>query len=99
VVVLNLEAQAGETGGFGPEDHLVALWEHAPDLKVHTVLADRGSVDDPDALARAVASYGAQLVVAEVAADDASSRHDPARLAQVFTEILGHAGEFAVQGD
>ena len=41
VVVLNLAEQAGETGGFGPADHLAVLIEHAPDLKVHTVLADR----------------------------------------------------------
>ncbi len=30
VVVLNLEEQAGETGGFGPADHLAVLFEHAP---------------------------------------------------------------------
>ena len=30
VVVLNLEPQAGETDGYGPEDHLGALLEHAP---------------------------------------------------------------------
>ena len=40
VVVLNLEAQAGETTGFGPADHLAALFEHAPDLTVHAVLVD-----------------------------------------------------------
>jgi uncharacterized cofD-like protein len=88
VVVLNLEAQAGETGGFEPEDHLVALWEHAPDLKVHTVLADRHSVGDEDSLARAVASYGAQLVVADVGTDDGSPRHDPDKLAAAYTAIF-----------
>ena len=36
LIVLNLEEQAGETGGFAPEDHLAALLEHAPELKVHT---------------------------------------------------------------
>ncbi len=40
VVMLNLAAQEGETAGFGPEDHLAVLCEHAPGLRVHTVLAD-----------------------------------------------------------
>ena len=46
IVVLNLAEQEGETGGFGPADHLAVLAEHAPDLVVHTVLADRESVGD-----------------------------------------------------
>lgn len=88
VVVLNLEPQEGETPGFGPEDHLSALFEHAPDLKIHTVLADRGSVAHPDELRRLVTSSGAELVLADVAADDASDRHDHARLAAAFEEIV-----------
>ena len=47
IVVLNLEPQEGETPGYGPEDHLAALFEHAPDLKIHTVLADVRSVAAP----------------------------------------------------
>jgi uncharacterized cofD-like protein len=89
VVVLNLEEQAGETGGFGPEDHLAVLAEHAPDLKVHTVLADRRSVGDGLAdLAHIVAAYGAELVVDDVGADDGSPRHDPAKLAEAYARIL-----------
>ena len=42
VVVLNLVDEAGETPGFAPADHLAVLAEHAPDLKVHTVLVDAG---------------------------------------------------------
>ena len=91
VVVLNLEGQAGETGGFGPEDHLGALLEHAPDLKVHTVLADRRSVADEAGLEQAVASYGAQLVVADVACDDGSPRHDPVRLASAYDRVFRSA--------
>jgi uncharacterized cofD-like protein len=98
VVVLNLEAQAGETGGFGPEDHLAALLEHAPDLKVHTVLADTGSVADADELARAVASYGAELVVADVAAGDGTPRHDPVKLAGAYRRIF-HQSPAHPRGD
>lgn len=88
VVVLNLEPQAGETPGFGPEDHLAALFEHAPELRIHTVLADRGSVVHPEELRRVASSAGAELVLADVAADDASDRHDHIRLAAAFEGIV-----------
>ena len=88
VVVLNLAAEAGETGGFAPEDHLVALWEHAPDLDVHTVLADPRSLPDAEAFEAAVAAYGARLVVADVAAADGTPRHDPDKLAAAFRTIV-----------
>ncbi|MFC5178623.1 gluconeogenesis factor YvcK family protein [Nocardioides taihuensis] len=88
VVVLNLVAEAGETGGFAPEDHLVALWEHAPDLIVHTVLADPRSLPDREGFAAAVASYGARLVVADVAVGDGTPRHDPDKLAEAFRTIV-----------
>ena len=88
VIVLNLDAEHGETGGYGPEDHLAALLEHAPELKVHTVLADRGSVADADQLEQAVATFGAHLVVGDVALGDDTPRHDPAKLADAFESIF-----------
>jgi uncharacterized cofD-like protein len=90
LVVLNLAEQAGETHGFGPEDHLAVLTEHAPDLKIHTVLADRGTIADPEELAPAVARYGAELVVDDVAEAPGSPRHDPVRLAEAYARILAH---------
>jgi uncharacterized cofD-like protein len=91
VVVLNLEPQEGETPGFGPEDHLAVLLEHAPELAIHTVLADRGSVAHPDELKRVASLAGAELVLADVAADDASDRHDHNRLAAAFEAIVARA--------
>lgn len=92
VVVLNLEEQAGETGGFGPADHLAVLAEHAPDLDIHTVLADRGSVGaglgELEDMARVL---GARLVLDDVAADDGSPRHDPLKLAAAYARIFGQA--------
>ena len=88
VVVLNLAEQAGETHGFGPEDHLAVLAEHVPDLKIHTVLADRTIVDDRARLEAAAASYGAALVVEDVAMEDGSPRHDAARLAAAYDRII-----------
>ena len=89
VVVLNLDEQAGETPGFGPGDHLAVLCEHAPELTVHTVLADRASVGDQLAeLEDVVAAYGARLVVDDVAVGDGSPRHDPERLAAAYSRIM-----------
>lgn len=88
IVVLNLEGQPGETTDFAPEDHLGALFDHAPELRIHTVLADQASVTDAESLERAVASAGAGLVIADMAMDDGSPRHDPGKLAVVYARIM-----------
>ena len=82
LVNLNLAAQPGETTGFSPEQHLEVLAAHAPDLKLDVVLADRRSVPDPGVLRSVAASLGAELVLADVAAEDGADRHDPGRLAE-----------------
>ena len=87
-MVLNLAPHADETPGFEPADHLAALWEHAPDLRVHTVLADVRSVPDRTALEEAVTSAGARLLVADIAADDGSPRHDPVKLAAAYAAVI-----------
>ena len=93
VVVLNLEEQPGETGGFGPADHLAVLVEHAPELAVHTVLADtRIGAEEHQHLLEVVEAAGARLVVADVASDDGSPRHDPAKLAAAYESIVLGAG-------
>ncbi len=90
VVVLNLEEQLGETGGFAPADHLAVLFEHAPDLSVHTVLADVSNLtdDQADELRQVVTATGGRLVLADVARDDGSPRHDPDKLAAVYARIM-----------
>ncbi len=88
VVALNLAPQPGETDDFSPQAHLEVLQAHAPDLSVDVVIADAGVVDDPAALEKAVRRLGGRLVLAGVAADDGSPRHDPARLAQAFVQIF-----------
>ena len=91
LVTMNLEPQTGETDGFSPETHLEVLAAHAPDLHVDVVLADTGTVDDDEALRKAAAGLGAELVVADVAADDGSPRHDPAKLADAYAQIVRQA--------
>jgi uncharacterized cofD-like protein len=88
-VALNLSPQAGETDGFSPETHLEVLAAHAPDLELDVVVADVSAVTGGDKnLREAAAGFGAELVVAEVACDDGTPRHDPDRLAAVYREIF-----------
>jgi uncharacterized cofD-like protein len=87
-VTLNLEPQAGETEGFAPETHLEVLAGHAPDLKLDVVVVDRGAVGDEAQLRRTAASLGAEVVVADVAAEDGSPRHDPVKLAHAYASIM-----------
>ena len=99
LVVLNLAEQQGETGGFGPADHLAVLAEHAPDLVVHTVLADRASVgEDAAELVTMVHALGARLVIDDVAMADGTPRHDPALLAAAYSRIMESAAMDPVPG-
>ena len=87
VVVLNLAEQAGETGGFGPADHLAVLAEHAPELRVHTVLADP-SMEDLAGLREVTEALGARLVIDDVAKADGSAQHDVSKLAAAYARIV-----------
>jgi uncharacterized cofD-like protein len=89
VVNLNLEAQPGETDGWTPQDHLAVLHRTAPDLRVHTVLADPGSVPDPAALERMTDELGARLVLADVALRGVPGQHDPEKLARAYADVTG----------
>jgi 2-phospho-L-lactate transferase/gluconeogenesis factor (CofD/UPF0052 family) len=87
-VNLNLAPQPGETDGFSPQKHLEVLQQHAPELRVDVVLADRSVVQDPALLEKAAAALGGRLVLADVADADGAPRHDPLRLAPVLAEIF-----------
>jgi len=90
IVVLNLAAEAGETPGFGPADHLRVLAEHVPELRVHTVLADRHTAAEELAeLEEIVAAYDARLVLDDVAEAPGTPRHDPVKLAAAYAKIIG----------
>ncbi len=88
MVALNLSPQQGETDGFRPETYLEVLREHAPKLGVDVVLADRGTVEEPEPLVRVVGELGGRLELAELSRDDGTPRHDPDRLAAAFERIL-----------
>jgi uncharacterized cofD-like protein len=88
LVCLNLAPQTGETDGFSPEAHLDVLAGHAPDLQVDVVLADERAVGDPHGLMASVTASGGRLVLAPVARNDGTPRHDPDRLAEALADVL-----------
>lgn len=89
VLVLNLVPQPGETAGFSPERHLDVLHDHAPDLRVDAVIADRDSVPDPANLRRAAERLGGRACLGAVADPEVTGRHDPDALARCMREALG----------
>lgn len=91
VVVLNLEAQDGETEGFAPETHLEVLADHSPELGVDWVVAADSSVRDEPALRRTAEALGARLELADLACEGGGPRHDPVKLACAFSRILARA--------
>jgi len=97
LVVLNLAAQMGETEGFSPEQHLDVLSEHAPELRIDSVLADRASVALPQRLATAAARLGARLDLHDVAIPG-TARHDPIGLSASLAAVLARVGSSGVSG-
>ena len=89
VVALNLAPQPGETEGFSPHTHLEVLADHAPQLTIDVVLADRQAAAGTTAeLEKAAGLLGGRLVLADLAMGDGSARHDPRRLAGAFAQIF-----------
>jgi uncharacterized cofD-like protein len=87
LVTLNLSTET-ETAGLSAADHLTALAEYLPALRLDVVVADKRATGDLVALRDAAAALGADLVTAPVAADDGTPRHDPAALAAALGPIL-----------
>jgi uncharacterized cofD-like protein len=88
LLTLNVE-HSGETAGFSAANHLETLAEHAPRLRLDVVLADPGAVDDEEALRKAAARLGADVVVAPVAKRRRPGHHDSLRLSAAYRDILG----------
>jgi len=89
LVALNLAPQPGETAGFSPHAHLEVLADHAPELRVDVVLADRTAAAGAEAeLEKAASLLGGTLVLTDLALADGSPRHDPRRLAGAFAQIF-----------
>lgn len=87
-VVVNLEPQPGETEHFEPEDHLRTLLDHAPGLRIDTVVADRQSATDSPGLPSYVEGLGARLLLDDLVADGHSGRHDSDKLAGALRRMI-----------
>ena len=94
VLVGNLREQPGETEGMDLADHVEALRQHLPDLRLDVVVAHVPS--DAAAARRDVAlgvdtdrlaAAGVTLVTADLG--DEADGHDPARLAPVLAGLVG----------
>lgn len=89
VLTLNLVPTADETPSYTASRHIEVLAEHAPGLRLDTVLADPSFANGDSHLPTFVSSMGAELVVAPVRMRDGSARHDPLLLASVYAGIMG----------
>ncbi|WP_336921132.1 gluconeogenesis factor YvcK family protein [Aquipuribacter sp. SD81] len=87
-VTLNLAPGASETAGYAPEQMLEVLSAYAPGLTLDAVVADPSAVDDVDALGRAAAGFGADLVMRQVSYADGTARHHPLRLAAAYADVF-----------
>ena len=65
-----------------------AVAAHVPDLPFDCVLADSGTLDR-DGLMDAALNLGADVRFAPVAAEGHAARHDPARLARAYADLMG----------
>ncbi|WOC14185.1 gluconeogenesis factor YvcK family protein [Gordonia sp. MP11Mi] len=91
VLFVNLANEPGETTGFSVERHLHVLHAHADSMRVDDVVVDAASVpagSEREHLERAAASFGARLVVADLAVAG-THEHDPRKSAQTLARLLG----------
>ena len=79
---------ADETAGYSASEHVEVLADHAPRLRLDTIVCDPTFLAGDTHLAGYAASLGAQLIVAPVRRPDGSPRHDVHRLAAVYADLM-----------
>jgi len=87
-VTLNLAPQLGETEGFSASTYLEVLAVHAPELQIDMVVVDGQQGEDLPMLQETVNGLGAELVIADLAAEDGTHRHDTAKLAATYAKMM-----------
>jgi uncharacterized cofD-like protein len=90
VLVLNLEAQKGETEGFAPHMHLDVLHAMAPAIRFDVVIADANGSHDDQPLREAASKLGATVLRTSLAAE--GGVHDPDLLAHAIQKALADPG-------
>ncbi|WKD59247.1 gluconeogenesis factor YvcK family protein [Corynebacterium caspium] len=94
IVLLNLSSEPGETQGFSFERHVHMLAQHAPNLRINTIVADSDAVrtrSERDYLCRSAETLGAEVWFEDVHQLDEQGRprnvHDPEKVAAVLEKI------------
>lgn len=87
LLTLNLSEDT-ETAGLSLAGHLGAFAKYAGGVAIDWVIADARAVGYPDPVESAAQSLGARLVLARVARDDGTPRHDPDALAAALRPLL-----------
>ena len=88
-LVLNLDAEPGETAGFSAERHLHVLAQHAPGFSVHDIIVDAARVPserERDQLRRTATLLDASVMFADVSRPG-TPLHDPAKLAAALESV------------
>lgn len=87
-LTMNL-ADADETAGYTPSQHLETLADHAPGLRLDVVVVDPTFLRRDRHFEQRASALGARVIVTDVRLPDGSPRHDPNRLASVYTNLMG----------
>lgn len=90
-VTLNLSSETGNPASMSRHEHLAALREHAPDLRIDAVIADPSAVDDLGLLSDLAREMGASLMLRQVRVGDGTANHDPVRLAAAYRDVFDGA--------
>jgi len=99
VLVGNLRSQPGETEGMDLADHVEALLDHHPELRIDTLLAHEPTVADGSGRGRGAGDLPALVIderriegrvgrIVRAALGDELDGHDPVRLAHAIAGML-----------
>lgn len=95
-LTLNLGTLPPEEGRMSTLEHVRALREHAPDLRIDTVVADPSAVEDVAVMVDEAHAMGAQLLLRQVRVAGGRAVHDPLRLAAAYRDAFeGVLGDVA----
>ena len=101
VLILNLDAEPGETPGFTADTYLKVLAHRFPEIRVDVVLADEGFIGESARLAAASHAIGARLMVERLAAVGPdgmpTAYHDQDLLAAALGILVGRGSITAWQ--
>jgi uncharacterized cofD-like protein len=93
VYICNLATQAGETTGYDVADHVAALQQHIPEIRLEIVLANDNFALPEDVLGKTALVTlsdltGSRLVTADLVEEARPWRHDSRKLATAVVDLL-----------